>query len=400
MRSSAAFGFDEAQAATPLSALSGGWRRLVLIARAAVAEPDLLLLDEPTNHLDLAKILRLEAWMADELACPFIVVSHDRTLLDRTTERTLILRDGKVQDFAAPCSRARELLTERDVAAARARAAEEDEIRRLEASAKRLASWGKVFDNEKFSRRAKSMEKRIDKLRGELTAVAKEDRRELTPVRGGGEGGDPAALPGPDGARARRPSPLRHRSPASRPRRPPRHPRPQRQRQIDPAAQAGGRGRRSAASSLPRRRRSISAPRRAPAISIRSCRGCRPSAACSSSSCSSFDIGDQPMRRELARAGFPIVEQDRPIGELSGGERARLLFLLLKLERPNLLILDEPTNHLDIEGRDRLRGGDPGQGADRHPRFPRPAVDRGRGDALSGDRARTIEGNRGAGAVL
>ena len=65
-------------------------------------------------------------------------------------------------------------------AAARARAAEEDEIRRLEASAKRLASWGKVFDNEKFSRRAKSMEKRIDKLRGRLTAVAKEDRRELT----------------------------------------------------------------------------------------------------------------------------------------------------------------------------------------------------------------------------
>ena len=68
----------------------------------------------------------------------------------------------------------------------------------------------------------------------------------------------------------------------------------------------------------------------------------------------SFDIGDQPMRRELARAGFPIAEQGRPIGELSGGERARLLFLLLKLERPNLLILDEPTNHLDIEGRDRL----------------------------------------------
>ncbi|HEY2113018.1 MAG TPA: ATP-binding cassette domain-containing protein, partial [Dongiaceae bacterium] len=175
-----AFGFDESQAATPLKALSGGWRRLVLIGRAAMAEPDLLLLDEPTNHLDLAKILSLEAWMADELACPFILISHDRTLLDRTTERTLVLRDGKVQDFAAPCSRARELLTERDVAAARARAAEEDEIRRLEASAKRLASWGKVFDNEKFSRRAKSMEKRIDKLRGGLTAVAKEDRRELT----------------------------------------------------------------------------------------------------------------------------------------------------------------------------------------------------------------------------
>jgi ATPase subunit of ABC transporter with duplicated ATPase domains len=68
----------------------------------------------------------------------------------------------------------------------------------------------------------------------------------------------------------------------------------------------------------------------------------------------SFNLGDQQVRRELTRAGFPVIEQSRPIGELSGGERARLLFLLLKLERPNLLILDEPTNHLDIEGRDRL----------------------------------------------
>ena len=70
-----AFGFDEAQAAKPLKSLSGGWRRLVLIARAAVAEPDLLLLDEPTNHLDLAKILRLEAWMRDELAMAACMLS-------------------------------------------------------------------------------------------------------------------------------------------------------------------------------------------------------------------------------------------------------------------------------------------------------------------------------------
>ena len=67
-----------------------------------------------------------------------------------------------------------------------------------------------------------------------------------------------------------------------------------------------------------------------------------------------FDLNDQAVRRELARAGFPVIEQDRPISDLSGGERARLLFLLLKLEQPNLLILDEPTNHLDMEGRDRL----------------------------------------------
>src|SRR5262245_61949236 len=46
-----------------LSALSGGWQRIAMLARVWVSEPDALLLDEPTNHLDLARIGRLEAWL-------------------------------------------------------------------------------------------------------------------------------------------------------------------------------------------------------------------------------------------------------------------------------------------------------------------------------------------------
>ena len=53
----------------PLAALSGGWQRLALIARAWVNEPDALLLDEPTNHLDLAKIQMLERWTRRTVAC-------------------------------------------------------------------------------------------------------------------------------------------------------------------------------------------------------------------------------------------------------------------------------------------------------------------------------------------
>ncbi|HEX4569640.1 MAG TPA: ABC-F family ATP-binding cassette domain-containing protein [Dongiaceae bacterium] len=348
-----AFGFDEAQAAKPLKALSGGWRRLVLIARAAVAEPDLLLLDEPTNHLDLAKILRLEAWMRDELAAPFILVSHDRTLLDRTTERTLILREGRVHAFDAPCSRARELLTERDLAAARARAAEEDEIRRLEASAKRLASWGKVFDNEKFSRRAKSMEKRIDKLRGELTVVAREDRRDL---RLADETAQAEILlrcrdltvAAPDGRRLFGIDRL-HLARG--------------ERLAILGRNASGKStllRRLMQEALARREQLAStaevyfSPQARVGYFDQELTRLPADRSLFEFFLHSFDIADQPMRRELARAGFPVIEQERRIGELSGGERARLLFLLLKLERPNLLILDEPTNHLDIEGRDRL----------------------------------------------
>ncbi len=47
-----------------LSALSGGWQRTALLARAAITEPDLYLLDEPTNHLDLSRIGILQRWLA------------------------------------------------------------------------------------------------------------------------------------------------------------------------------------------------------------------------------------------------------------------------------------------------------------------------------------------------
>jgi ATP-binding cassette, subfamily F, member 3 len=347
------FGFGEAERERPLEELSGGWRRLALIARAVASEPDLLLLDEPTNHLDLAKILRLERWMQDELVCPFVVVSHDRTLLDRTTRRTLVLRDGAIHAFDHACSRARELLTERDIAAARARATEEDEVRRLQASAERLASWGKVYDNEKFSRRAKSMEKRIDKLRADLTAVARADRRELSLADEAARANillrcRNLAIATPDGrklfgiesfnlARGDRAAILgRNASGKSTLLR----------RLVAEAAAGGDKVAATAEVYFSPQAKSgyfdqelSRLPADRPLFDF---------------FLHGFTLGDQALRRELARAGFAVAGQGRPMGELSGGERARLLFLLLKLERPNLLILDEPTNHLDIEGRDRL----------------------------------------------
>jgi len=58
--------------------------------------------------------------------------------------------------------------------------------------------------------------------------------------------------------------------------------------------------------------------------------------------------------RHLAGAGFAFVRVKESIGVLSHGERARLVFLKMKLLRPNFYVLDEPTNHLDIEGQEDL----------------------------------------------
>jgi ATPase subunit of ABC transporter with duplicated ATPase domains len=67
-----------------------------------------------------------------------------------------------------------------------------------------------------------------------------------------------------------------------------------------------------------------------------------------------FDIGDQRAREVLAGAGMNIQMQDTNIGALSGGQRARLAMLILRLKNPNFYLLDEPTNHLDIEGQEAL----------------------------------------------
>ena len=69
---------------------------------------------------------------------------------------------------------------------------------------------------------------------------------------------------------------------------------------------------------------------------------------------SRFDEGDQRSKSLLAAAGFPLEKQDRPISELSFGQRARLGLLAIRLLAPNFYLLDEPTNHVDIPGQERL----------------------------------------------
>lgn len=82
------FGFDQPH--RPVEELSGGWRKRLALAREIIQRPDLLLLDEPTNHLDLEGI----QWLEETLSTApfaFLVVSHDRYFLERVTDRVVEL---------------------------------------------------------------------------------------------------------------------------------------------------------------------------------------------------------------------------------------------------------------------------------------------------------------------
>jgi ATP-binding cassette subfamily F protein uup len=81
-----------------MGALSGGWRRRVLLARALVGEPDLLLLDEPTNHLDIETMRWLEGWLA-EFTGTVLFVTHDRVFLQALATRIVELDRGRLTSW-------------------------------------------------------------------------------------------------------------------------------------------------------------------------------------------------------------------------------------------------------------------------------------------------------------
>ena len=90
----AGLGFDEAAQNNPLSSFSGGWRMRVALAAILFAAPDMLLLDEPTNHLDAESVAWIERFL-EEYPGTVVAVTHDRYFLDNVTGWILELDRGR-----------------------------------------------------------------------------------------------------------------------------------------------------------------------------------------------------------------------------------------------------------------------------------------------------------------
>jgi ATPase subunit of ABC transporter with duplicated ATPase domains len=91
-------GFDEFGQKKLVSELSGGLRMRVALCMAFIIEPDLLLLDEPTNHLDFPSVLWLENRLRGYKSS-FLVVSHDRELLNNVCTAVLLIEDLQIKYY-------------------------------------------------------------------------------------------------------------------------------------------------------------------------------------------------------------------------------------------------------------------------------------------------------------
>ena len=333
-------GFDAAAQGRACADFSGGWRMRVALAAVLFSAPDILLLDEPTNYLDLEGTLWLESYLA-KYPYTTLVISHDRQLLNRAvnsilhlSNRKLTLYQGNYDTF----DRTRRAQAELLAAQAKKQQAQRahmqsfiDRFRYKASKAKQAQSRIKALER---------MEPLAAMVEGRVAEFAFPEPEELSPpiVRleevSVGYGGPPVlhklnlridqddriALLGANGQGKSTLSKLI----AGR---------------LQPSE-----GRLHASSKL---RIGYFAQHQVDELDLDATpldhlRRERP------------EVAPAKLRAQLAAGGIGADIALNKVGDLSGGQKARLSLLLATLDAPHLIILDEPTNHLDIESREAL----------------------------------------------
>ena len=331
-------GMAEGDLSKPLSVLSGGQKKLVGLARLLLVRPDVLLLDEPDNHLDLPGKIFLEK-LIRAYEGTVVIVSHDRYLLDAVVTHIADLEDGKLTVFEGDYS---SYVMNKDARIARQEQlfrAQQKEVDRLEAAIKRYAIWGKVYDNEDFAAKAKSMQKRLDKI-DKIEKPITERRRMDLKLNGWRGSNKVLELDGVTKSFGGR------------------HLFKEINETIWHGERVGLIGPNGSGKSvfirmvLGQEKPDCGEIKIGPSVSI----------AHYSQEHETLDF-EQTLLEAVRYAGrmsesnatafllrylFTYQQISQKIGELSGGERSRLQLALLVLSGANFLLLDEPTNNLDI----------------------------------------------------
>ncbi|ACR79578.1 MULTISPECIES: ABC-F family ATP-binding cassette domain-containing protein [Kosmotoga] len=183
-------GFGRQELEKSVSDFSEGEKRLLLVTRAILKDPDLIILDEPTNHLDISMIMRLEEEILrlKKSGKAFIVISHDRTFVDKIADRTLFIQRGKAVTVRGGFSLMRAHLQNKFESDLRRAQEISRKIRQLEQEVARRKEWSRKKESQKkfadkvmnkgyigrksakLAKRARAVEKRVEELIDKLKA--------------------------------------------------------------------------------------------------------------------------------------------------------------------------------------------------------------------------------------
>ena len=322
-----------------VTTLSGGERRRVALCRLLLSRPDLLLLDEPTNHLDAESVDWLEQFLKD-YAGTVVAITHDRYFLDNVARWILELDRGRGFPFEGNYTSWLEQKQER-----LAREQRSDEARRR--TLERELEWVRMAPKARQAK-GKARLAAYDKLQAEAEA---DTRRRHPP----GDRHPAGPAPRRHRDRGRRAAQGVRRPPADRgplvlaaPRRHRRHHRTQRRRQDDAVQDAHRRPEPADAGTITigdtvqlsyvdQSRDSLDAD----ATVYEEITG----------GVDHLKIGNREMhgRAYVASFNFKGADQQKRVGDLSGGERNRVHLAKLLKSGGNVLLLDEPTNDLDVD---------------------------------------------------
>ena len=343
-------GFRKRDFDRPVNVLSGGQKKMVGLAALVVNQPALLLLDEPDNHLDLTGKMYLEQFLREYIG-GVVLVSHDRYLLDLVIDEIIELEGGILSRFPGNYS---EYAVEKEHQRAvheKHFGDQQKEIHRLEQSAKRLMTWGAVFDNEKFIKRGQAILKRLERM----DRIDRPHRQREMKISIPGWRGSTKVL---EATRLSKVYPLSGDSPETK----------VVLDELDLLIRHGERvglvgANGSGKSVLFRLIREQEEPTSGEVV-----RGPSVVTGYYAQEHETLDlnrslidnlrhaagISDTRAMQILLRFAFTYDQAQRPASDLSGGERSRLQLALIVLSGANFLMLDEPTNNLDIQSAEIL----------------------------------------------
>lgn len=329
----------------PFQTLSGGERTKIGLALVLLRDPDLLILDEPTNHLDLEAMQWLEAFLRESRSA-LLLVSHDRVFLDAVATRIIECEDGELTNYEGNytsfvAQKEKYLLDQ-----FHAYTEQQKKIKKMKETIRQLRQWANEGHppNEKFYRRAKSMEKalaRIEPIKKPRLEAVQPDISFTANGRTGRDvfevteatviyeqpifehvsfyagHGERIAIVGPNGSGKSTLLKLLL-------------------GQVEAMTGKVKRAERARIGYLSQHIHFNDSYRLIEAFRDR------------------VAVDEGKARQLLAQFLFYGAAVFKPIHSLSGGEKMRLMLAILMHEDINVLILDEPTNHLDIESREAL----------------------------------------------